>query len=253
MPETLAEAELFGVRRGAYTGAQSDRSGAFERAHGGTLFLDEVGDLSPQVQAKLLRALETGEALPLGAEEPVSFDVRVVSATWRALEVDAADGAFRFDLLQRLAVLSLDLPTLRSRPLDVGPLLEVALADLNALDLWPDATVLAAMASSPWPGNVRQLRSLAQRAAVWGDPKTLVPARLRSRPSPRPRSPLRSPGASKFAPELTAHAAIRGASGNHSEAARRLGVSRSTLYRWLTPGGTVGRPSIDHSQPSVPG
>ena len=234
LPEPLAEAELFGARRGAYTGADRDRKGAFERAHGGTLFLDEVGELAPSIQAKLLRALETGEVLPLGGDEPRKVDVRVVSATWRGLDVDALDGAFRSDLLHRLAVLRLDLPALRKRPADIGPLLEAALDEFNAADLWPDAGVLSLMTAAKWPGNVRQLRSLAQRAAVWGDPTSLVPSRSES--GFRALGPTRNmaPRRARSEPGLVAHEALEGAGGNRSEAARRLGVSRSTLYRWLT-------------------
>ncbi|MGB0588805.1 MAG: sigma 54-interacting transcriptional regulator [Myxococcota bacterium] len=253
MPETLAEAELFGARRGAYTGAQRDRAGAFERADGGTLFLDEVGDLSPVIQAKLLRALETGEALPLGAERPVSFDVRVVSATWRALEVDADSGAFRFDLLQRLSVLQVELPALRERRQDLGPLLEVALADLDACDLWPSARVLASMHEDPWPGNVRQLRSLAQRAAVWGDPNAFVPKRVLTPPHRMRLERGRSRLLREAHPGLAATDAVKGAGGNRSEAARRLGVSRSTLYRWLSPAGPLLERSRDRPQLPVPG
>jgi DNA-binding NtrC family response regulator len=235
MPEALAEAELFGARRGAYTGAERDRAGAFERADGGTLFLDEVGELSPAVQAKLLRALETGEALPLGAQKPVRFDVRVVSATWRALELEAATGEFRFDLLQRLAVLRLEMPPLRQRPRDIGPLLEASLDQLDASDLWPRASLLSSIERAAWPGNVRELSNLAQRAAVWGDPEALLPT---PPPPPRPEHLIGQPQASLRtgdSPQLRARSAIALAHGNRAEAARCLGVSRSTLYRWITP------------------
>jgi hypothetical protein len=124
LPGTLADAELFGVVRGAFTGADRTRPGAFQRAHGGTLLLDEIGELTPEVQAKLLRVLETGEVVPVGGDGPIAVDVRIIAATWRDLEQEARDGRFRFDLLQRLWVLRVDLPPLRARPDDIGPLLE---------------------------------------------------------------------------------------------------------------------------------
>jgi len=253
LPETLAEAELFGACRGAFTGADRDRPGAFTRAHGGTLFLDEVGELPLATQAKLLRALESGEVQPLGASKPTPVNVRVVAATWRDLDQAAASGSFRFDLLQRLGVLRVSLPPLRQRPLDIGPLLEASLAALDADDLWPDPPLLAAVEGAPWPGNVRQLRNAAQRAAVWGRSRDLLPP---SAPPPSHRRAVTAghpKGWRGRGPDraTTARDAIRSANGNRASAARSLGVSRSTLYRWLArsqaPGATPDRWPRDQS------
>ena len=229
LPEPLAEAELFGARRGAYTGASVERPGAFARAHGGTLFLDEVGDLPYGIQGKLLRALEQGEAYALGADRPSPFDVRVVSATWRDLHREVSVGRFRFDLLQRLGVLELHMPPLRERPEDVAPLLAMALSTYGAMDLWPDPDLLRALERFDWPGNVRQLRNLAQRSAVWGEP-IRVPEGRRHRVQQDEH-----PGQRWSSPRERVHDALDRARGNRSAAARTLGVSRSTLYRWISP------------------
>ena len=234
LPESLAEAELFGVARGAYTGAHAARQGAFSRAHGGTLFLDEVGELPLSVQAKLLRALESGEALALGAVKPVRFDVRVVSATWRDLEGALAQGRFRFDLLQRLAVLDVRLPSLRERPEDIAPLLWMNLKARDALDLWPKPALLEALIAAPWLGNVRELRNRVERASLWGDPEALLPSARGHRV--QSSGGLKESGSDPiFIGKKRGYLeqAIAKSSGNRAAAARALGVSRSTLYRWL--------------------
>ena len=235
LPEALAEAELFGTRRGAFTGADRDRPGAFTRADGGTLFLDEVGELPLTTQAKLLRALELGEVHALGDSVPHRVNVRVVSATWRDLDADVEVGRFRFDLLQRLGVLRITMAPLRQRPEDIGPLLEAALVGFDAEDLWPSETLLEAIEAAPWPGNVRQLRSAAQRAAVWGDPGELRPWRRRPahHRSPHATLPAATRRSDRGDRTISAHVALRGAGGNRTMAARSLGISRSTLYRWL--------------------
>ncbi len=234
LPESLAEAELFGVAKGAYTGAHAAREGAFQRAHGGTLLLDEVGELPLSVQAKLLRALEEGEALALGSSRASRFDVRVVSATWRDLDKAAGTGTFRFDLMQRIAVLDVHLPPLRERRADIIPLLWMHLKARDALDLWPEPERLDAIASAAWPGNVRELRNRVERAALWGDPKALMPAA--AAPSHTLERPLKYRRPDRPVMRLRRghmEAALLRSSGNRAAAARALGVSRSTLYRWL--------------------
>jgi DNA-binding NtrC family response regulator len=228
MPETLAEAELFGVRRGAYTGAQTDREGAFEEADAGTLLLDEVGDLPLSIQAKLLRVLETGEVRPLGSSRPVKVDVRVIAATWRNLTEEATTGSFRFDLLQRLSVIHLHLPPLRDRPQDVPLLLAHALG-ADASWMWPDRATLDSLARHSWPGNVRQLANLARRAAQTGQAWDLLPT---VEGSPCPRLPRRHESAQPQV-ERWIQETLHRCQGNRSAAARALGLSRSTLYRWL--------------------
>ncbi|MEZ4267074.1 MAG: sigma 54-interacting transcriptional regulator [Myxococcota bacterium] len=222
LPASLADAELFGVVRGAFTGADRSRPGAFQRADGGTLLLDEIGELSAEVQAKLLRVLETGEVIPVGGDGPIAVDVRIIAATWRDLGQEARDGRFRFDLLQRLWVLRVDLPPLRARPGDIAPLLESFLGEA-AGGLWPSPAALARIEVERWSGNVRELANRAHRARVSGR-----------------AAALERGGEAQAAEQVAidqfsrAQAAIRACGNNRSEAARSLGISRSTLYRWLS-------------------
>jgi DNA-binding NtrC family response regulator len=221
LPETLAEAELFGVVRGAFTGADRDRKGAFERAHGGTLFLDEIGELSPGLQAKLLRAVEDAEITPVGGSSPRPIDVRIVSATWADLDREATYGNFRFDLLQRISVLRLELSPLRSRPRDIGAIYGRFLYDMGGPSSPLDRSLLADLESRVWPGNARGVRAHVLRS-VLGDLEGLQGPAMLSPQDPR----------------QTALAAVERHAGNRSRAARALGVSRSTLYRWLSTDGS---------------
>ncbi len=158
----LVESELFGHEKGAFTGAVGARRGAFEQADGGTLFLDEVGELPLSLQPRLLRALETGEIRRVGSQGPLTVDVRIVAATHRDLRAEVEKGTFRADLLYRLHVLPLPLPSLRERPDDILPLA------LHFLDgrcpLLPEAE--KRLLAHPWPGNVRELRNVLERACI---------------------------------------------------------------------------------------
>ncbi|TNF32583.1 MAG: FHA domain-containing protein [Deltaproteobacteria bacterium] len=230
LPAELAEAELFGVTRGAFTGANRDRSGAFVRADGGTLLLDEIGELPATVQAKLLRVLETGEVRAVGAERPQRVDVRVVASTWRDLEEAANAGRFRDDLLHRLWVLKISIPPLRSRLADVASLFDHLLVEAGGPHLFPDRTTLAVLEGATWPGNVRQLRNHVRRAVTADDAGQLVPegpARVAARRALRLGTSLG---------RRVLVDAIEDVGGNRAAAARALGVSRSTLYRWLERG-----------------
>jgi hypothetical protein len=162
----LAESELFGHQRGAFTGAVRDRRGAFREANGGTLFLDEIGAVPLEVQAKLLRAVEEGAVRPVGGESPVAVDVRLVAATCEPLELLVEDRRFRADLYERLAVCVVHVPPLRDRPDDIPALVRhlVAQSDLAGRTIAPDA--YAALRSHRWPGNVRELRNVVVQAAV---------------------------------------------------------------------------------------
>ncbi len=170
LPESLAESELFGHVRGAYSGAVSDRPGRFEAADGGTLFLDEVGELPLAVQAKLLRALQNGEIQRLGADRPRRVDVRVIAATNRSLRDLVRDGSFRADLYHRLSVYPVPIPPLRERGNDVlllaGRFLELNRARLGLRSLRLDARAEDALCRYPWPGNVRELEHVISRAAL---------------------------------------------------------------------------------------
>jgi transcriptional regulator with AAA-type ATPase domain len=170
--EQLAEAELFGHERGAFTGAVGRRPGVFEEAAGGTLFLDEIGDLPGGIQAKLLRALETGTVRRVGSAREVPVSVRVVAATHRALRDEVQAGRFRLDLFHRLAQVTLEVPPLRQRPGDIPLLCEhflrEAASEVGPRRLSPAA--VTALAAAPWPGNVRELRNTILRAALFGGP-----------------------------------------------------------------------------------
>ncbi|MBK1703658.1 sigma-54-dependent transcriptional regulator [Halochromatium glycolicum] len=173
LPDQLLESELFGHRRGAFTGAVADRVGLFEQADGGTIFLDEIGDVSPAFQVKLLRVLQEGEIRPLGTNQSRRIDVRVVAATNRDLDQAMADGCFRPDLYYRLAGVTLQLPPLRERPMDIAPLCERLIENTAAAFgiAQPELTeaALAQLEHYPWPGNVRELANEIQRLLVLGN------------------------------------------------------------------------------------
>lgn len=170
MPETLAESELFGHAKGAFSGAMSDRPGRFEAATGGTLFLDEVGELPLPVQAKLLRTLQNGEIQRLGSDQPRKVDVRIIAATNRDLRQEVRDGCFRADLYHRLSVYPFRVPPLRERVDDILPLaghfLELNRARLGARSLHLSPEAEAALCQYHWPGNVRELEHVISRASL---------------------------------------------------------------------------------------
>ncbi len=163
LPDTLLESELFGYKRGAFTGANEDRVGLFHQADGGTLFLDEIGETSPAFQVKLLRVLQEGEFRPLGSNRSVTVDVRVIAATNRDLDEDVRTGRFRQDLYYRLATVALHVPALRARPMDLAllaqRLLESSCRALGKSVQGFSSEALACIAAYAWPGNVRQLHN----------------------------------------------------------------------------------------------
>ncbi len=177
MPEAMLEGMLFGHRKGAFTGAGEAREGLFRAAHGGTLLLDEIGELPLPLQAKLLRALQEGEVLPLGATQPIEVDVRVIAATNRHLASEVEAGRFREDLLYRLNVFPLEIAALRDRPADIAPLAFGMLlrhacrpvrnkADKRPGPAWLSGQALALLESHTWPGNVRELENVIRRAIL---------------------------------------------------------------------------------------
>jgi transcriptional regulator with PAS, ATPase and Fis domain len=270
VPESLLEAEFFGVAPGAYTGAdRKGRDGKFKVAAGGTLFLDEIGDMPLALQAKLLRALQEQEVEPLGSNRVERIDVRVIAATSRDLAAMVADGRFRADLYYRLNVLPIRLPPLRERLSDIDALAEALMEDiarrsgLPARHLAPDA--LEWLASRPWPGNIRELRNTLEQAALMTDDRVLharhfgapsAPPATADRPPAAPADAVATaPGASPtmvpasaappamlrpLAEQVAAlerqaiAAALRQAGGNRALAARLLGMPRSVLYERLT-------------------
>jgi two-component system nitrogen regulation response regulator NtrX len=169
IPETLIESELFGHEKGAFTGAVASRQGKFESASGGSLFLDEVADLSPGAQAKLLRVIQEGRVERLGSGQSTAVNVRVLAATNKNLETECSAGRFREDLFFRLNVIPLALPPLRERNGDVLILLEAFLKELKT-ELYFDDEIKALLLAYRWPGNIRELRNLAERIVVMRPP-----------------------------------------------------------------------------------
>src|SRR5262249_27411831 len=237
LAEQLLESELFGHVKGAFTGAWKDKPGRLEAARGGTIFLDEVGDLSIELQAKLLRFLEEHRFERVGGSEVIEVDVRVVAATNRDLEADVRTGRFREDLFFRLNVVSITLPPLRERGADVRALTDHLLANLaarhrrGALQLSPEAR--AVIAGYGWPGNVRELVNALERAVVLSRGDTIRREDLPDRrPAPQPAGP--APASSSLSLEDLERRHIEqvlAESATLEEAAARLGINPTTLWR----------------------
>lgn len=235
--EDLLESELFGHTKGAFTGANQAREGLFSYANGGTLFLDEIGEMPLGMQTKLLRVLEERTIRPVGTNREVPVDVRVVAATNRDLGEEVAAGRFREDLFYRLNVLSVRMPPLRERPDDVIELFHHYLQSLSAELGLPAPAVgtaeLEALRAYAWPGNVRELKNMVERCLLLGcSPGEMLPGHRRARAEARPQG---YPDGMSL-DEVERHhitQVLKGAGGNKSEAARRLGISRKTLERKL--------------------
>ena len=231
----IVDAELFGHEKGAFTGAERARPGVFEQANGGTVFLDEIGEIGPDVQAKLLRVLQTRALRRVGAQRETQVDVRIVAATNRVLEDDVASGRFREDLYFRLAVIPIHIPPLRARPEDVLPLARMFLEGMcqaqgRRLKGWTPE-VERWLASHPWPGNVRELENTIERGVVLAreDRVTLEDLLVRA---PQSAAAGLSDHLDRCAAEHI-RATLRATGGVRVEAARRLGVDRTTLYRLM--------------------
>jgi DNA-binding NtrC family response regulator len=223
----LADSALFGHRRGAFTGACEDALGLFGQADRGTLFLDELGEATPPLQAKLLRAVESGEVRPVGGRSR-KVDARIVAATSADLPARVARGMFRADLYHRLAAIRIDVPPLRERMDDVLPLARRFLAEL-AGDRPPRLSrgVVEALLRHAWPGNVRELRNAVARGLALGsDPIGARHLALETAPSRAPR------GLGELV-DRAVQDALSAEDGNVRRAARRLGIHRSTLHRRL--------------------
>ncbi|WP_240360780.1 sigma 54-interacting transcriptional regulator [Pyxidicoccus caerfyrddinensis] len=265
LAKELAAAELFGAQRGAYTGATKDREGFVRSAHGGTLFLDEVGEAPPEVQVALLRVLETGEVFPVGGHEPVRVDVRLVSATDADLEARIQERLFKAPLLHRLAGFEIQMPPLRTRREDIGPLfLHFARQELEATgeagrlssseprtQPWLPAALAVRLVRYAWPGNVRQLRNVARQLVIGsrGTPRLRADPRLEQTLDadvlPVPGSPVDAPTppAASDTPEVKASRrkpaevaeqelleALRACSWDLKATADWLGIPRPSVY-----------------------
>jgi two-component system response regulator AtoC len=242
LPEGLIESELFGHERGAFTGADRQKPGRFERADGGTIFLDEVGELPLPAQAKILRVLQQREFERVGGTETLRTDARVISATHRDLAREVAAGRFREDLYYRLNVARIVIPPLRERPEDIPPLAEYILRRVErrhgwgALALSPEA--LSAIRERPWPGNVRQLENALARAVIAARGRTILPEHLDADESADPAIPAVG-DASESLPlrallaeveRRAIHRALLACGGNRTKTAERLGISRRQLF-----------------------
>jgi two-component system response regulator AtoC len=235
LAETLLESELFGHEKGAFTGAVTQRRGRFELAHGGTLFLDEVGEMSPALQAKLLRVLQDRTLERVGGTKTVTVDVRVIAATNRDLQAMVAAKAFRNDLYYRLSVFPIVLPPLRERPADILPLAEHILRQIRRR-LGKRITGFAEEAQRllqvyGWPGNIRELQNVIERAAILCREDSIGPTHLNLVPpsaavSPGPKT-LRDLEHEAILAALDAHG------GNRRQAAEQLGIGLRTLYARL--------------------
>jgi two-component system, NtrC family, response regulator len=237
--EGVLESELFGHEKGAFTGAVAARPGCFERASGGTLFLDEIGEVSAEFQVKLLRVLQEGEVLRVGAASPRQVDVRVVAATNRILRDEVAAGRFREDLFFRLNVIPLDVPPLRERSADILPLARHFLqrhASEAGRPLRFSAEAERALGEHGWRGNVRELENAVERAAVLSMSETIGPEDLLLEHSAA-QSGGGTDGTLQESMDRAAAARVRAAleqaGGNRTEAARILGIDRTTLYRLM--------------------
>ncbi len=241
IPENLLESELFGHEKGAFTGAIGRRIGRFERATGGTLFLDEIGDMSLALQSKILRALQEREIERVGGEAPVPIDVRIVAATNRDLQGAVDAGTFRTDLYYRLAVVTLHLPPLRERGEDLSRLVEHFVARYAQQHGKPirgvSEELLKILRLHPWPGNVRQLRNVVERAVVMCSGDVLLPQHLPGdvmQPQPRTLDQDVDEGPLCTLEEMERRyirRAIRETGNNLTLAAERLGIHRNTLRR----------------------
>ena len=257
MPKELIESELFGHVRGAFTGAASDRPGAFEAAAGGTVFIDEIGELPLDLQPRLLRVLEGRQIRRVGSSEPRRVDVRIIAATHRDLESEVRRGTFREDLFFRLNVVRVPIPPLRDRPEDIALLARSFLAEASRgrkqpLELLGDAE--ATLLSQRWPGNARQLRNVIESAAALSDRALRLPAELSAAQEAPPTLARLPPteGGSITAPLWQGKGfreakdavledfqrgyleqLLKDHGGNVSEAARAAGIHRNILHRLL--------------------
>jgi two-component system response regulator AtoC len=242
--DALAESELFGHERGAFTGAMQAKAGLIEAAEGGTMFLDEVGELSPAVQAKLLRAVEAREVMRVGALRPRPVDVRFVAATNRDLEAAVRDGAFRQDLYYRLNGITISVPPLRERADSIPTLARTFVAQACEAARRPPLPlgepVLAALRAHTWPGNVRELRKVMERAVLLcAGPEIGVEHLVLDKVGGPPAAEGASGGAAGLREELRGVQrkrvidALERSGGHQRKAAELLGVSRRTLLNWL--------------------
>jgi len=232
LPDALIESELFGHTKGAFTGASETRQGFFRAAHGGTLFLDEIAEMPLHLQPKLLRALETGQIMPVGSDRPVEVDTRLIAATNRDLEKEVAEGRFRDDLYYRINVVELAIPPLRERSEDIAPLTRHFASEFSGGPVRLSPQAMQCLLAYSWSGNVRELRNAVQRACLLSRGDVILPEHL-----PPKIAALASQSGVQDAPRgrlsqverATILATLQECGGNRTQAAKKLGISRRAL------------------------
>jgi len=233
LPSGLLESELFGHVKGAFTGANRDKEGRFQLADGGTIFLDEIGDMPPDLQAKLLRVLESGSFEPVGSNKSIKVNVRIISATNKRLEEEVASGQFRMDLYHRLAALPIRLPPLRERLCDIPPLaqffLDRATEEMGLDKMSISDNALRSMDAYSWPGNVRELQNVVHFALVKCPGRVIEPKHL----PPALQGQVNKPFGRRLKLDKKSVQSALAETQNVSKAAKKLGVSRATLYRFM--------------------
>ena len=233
IPETLLESELFGHEKGAFTGAAARRIGRFEMADGGTVFLDEIAEMSPQLQAKLLRVTQDGQFQRVGSNTEIRTNTRIVAASNRNLEEEVKNGRFREDLFYRLNVVELNIPPLRERREDILPLASHFIMELTQGRARFSAAVTQCLERYPWPGNVRELRNAMERASLLSRGELILPEHLPARVSAvAEHTSAVEPADAERLEEIERQAifqALRKHEFNRTEAAKALGISRRAL------------------------
>ncbi len=234
IPETLLESELFGHEKGAFTGSVALRIGRFEQANGGTIFLDEIGDMSPHLQAKLLRVTQDGRFNRIGSNRELQTDARILAATNRNLEEEVAAGRFREDLFYRLNVVELNVPPLRERPQDILPLAGHFIAAFTQGKARFSSSVSECLARYHWPGNVRELRNAMERAALLSQGDLIMPDHLppKMRAAAARPGPVADTGDAEQLGEIERQAIVQALlkhDYNRTETAKALGISRRAL------------------------
>ncbi|MHB8709901.1 MAG: sigma-54 interaction domain-containing protein, partial [Desulfuromonadales bacterium] len=247
LTDSLLESELFGHKKGAFTGAMADKRGLFEAANGGTIFLDEIGDITPKLQAELLRVLDSGEIRPVGGNSTIRVDVRLIAATNKNIELGIREGWFREDLFYRLNVFTITMPPLRNRLESLGDLLQVFLAKtskrVNKNLVGIEERAIHAMRQYQWPGNIRELQNIIERAAVLTHNEVIhlenlpvifaeLAMQVPDGTTPGGFRGQRQKHLNQVEKNLLARY-LREAGGNVTAAARRAGIPRRTFYRLL--------------------
>jgi DNA-binding NtrC family response regulator len=233
IPENLLESELFGHEKGSFTGAVAQRIGRFEVANGGTIFLDEIADMSPPLQAKLLRVTQEGRFNRVGSNREIQTNARILAATNRHLEEEVKAGRFREDLFYRLNVVELNVPPLRERSEDILPLASRFIAEFTQNKARFSSSVADCLTRYPWPGNVRELRNAMERAALLSHGELIFPEHLPAKVRPAVETPTTvEPADAERLGEIERHAifqALRNHDFNRTETAKALGISRRAL------------------------